>query len=110
HTRTALLAGRALSRASPSFPTRRSSDLLEYVSRVVVNHEPILQHRAEAPAPLKVGEHALPAGRVGEDNQSVQPDYSRARQRGHRSEEHTSELQSPDHLVCRLMRERDTSP
>src|SRR5258708_27524713 len=32
----------------------------------------------------------------------------------HRSEEHTSELQSPDHLVCRLLlekkNERDHSP
>src|SRR5258708_17918818 len=26
-----------------------------------------------------------------------------------RSEEHTSELQSPDHLVCRLLPEQDTS-
>src|SRR5947208_10467057 len=25
---------------------------------------------------------------------------------GERSEEHTSELQSPDHLVCRLLREK----
>src|SRR5947208_481892 len=28
---------------------------------------------------------------------------------GLRSEEHTSELQSPDHLVCRLLLENDTS-
>src|SRR5258708_8346581 len=31
----------------------------------------------------------------------------RARMRG-RSEEHTSELQSPDHLVCRLLLEKKT--
>src|SRR5258708_12762240 len=30
----------------------------------------------------------------------------RARIDGHRSEEHTSELQSPDHLVCRLLLEK----
>src|SRR5207244_12867762 len=30
----------------------------------------------------------------------------RARQIGARSEEHTSELQSPDHLVCRLLLEK----
>src|SRR5258708_36423926 len=30
----------------------------------------------------------------------------RARRRGVRSEEHTSELQSPDHLVCRLLLEK----
>src|SRR5258708_30717847 len=29
-----------------------------------------------------------------------------AGQRLHRSEEHTSELQSPDHLVCRLLLEK----
>src|SRR5258708_10263473 len=28
------------------------------------------------------------------------------RRRGSRSEEHTSELQSPDHLVCRLLLEK----
>src|SRR5258708_15534072 len=27
-------------------------------------------------------------------------------EKGHRSEEHTSELQSPDHLVCRLLLEK----
>src|SRR5258708_17091794 len=30
--------------------------------------------------------------------------------RDHRSEEHTSELQSPDHLVCRLLLEKKNSP
>src|SRR5258708_15456988 len=28
----------------------------------------------------------------------------------HRSEEHTSELQSPDHLVCRLLPPKKTTP
>src|SRR5258708_23333530 len=28
----------------------------------------------------------------------------------HRSEEHTSELQSPDHLVCRLLLEKKNTP
>src|SRR5258708_24511869 len=28
----------------------------------------------------------------------------------HRSEEHTSELQSPDHLVCRLLLEKKKKP
>src|SRR5258708_24043601 len=31
---------------------------------------------------------------------------ARAPPRGSRSEEHTSELQSPDHLVCRLLLEK----
>src|SRR5258708_14918844 len=33
-----------------------------------------------------------------------------AGQREHRSEEHTSELQSPDHLVCRLLLEKKKRP
>src|SRR5258708_19931397 len=40
----------------------------------------------------------LPAGRVH--------GFFRAHHRGARSEEHTSELQSPDHLVCRLLLEK----
>src|SRR5438552_10600165 len=32
--------------------------------------------------------------------------YCRADWRAERSEEHTSELQSPDHLVCRLLLEK----
>src|SRR5258708_28828712 len=32
--------------------------------------------------------------------------WDRARCTGSRSEEHTSELQSPDHLVCRLLLEK----
>src|SRR5258708_24417662 len=33
-------------------------------------------------------------------------DSARVLERIHRSEEHTSELQSPDHLVCRLLLEK----
>src|SRR5258708_26718090 len=33
-------------------------------------------------------------------------DQSRRRHKRERSEEHTSELQSPDHLVCRLLLEK----
>src|SRR5207244_13133567 len=32
--------------------------------------------------------------------------WKRSRSPGERSEEHTSELQSPDHLVCRLLLEK----
>src|SRR5258708_25620734 len=32
--------------------------------------------------------------------------YARPERHGDRSEEHTSELQSPDHLVCRLLLEK----
>src|SRR5258708_27373233 len=35
---------------------------------------------------------------------------SNMRQARQRSEEHTSELQSPDHLVCRLLLEKKNTP
>src|SRR5258708_27990220 len=37
-------------------------------------------------------------------------DCARGRPHDHRSEEHTSELQSPDHLVCRLLLEKKNKP
>src|SRR5207244_8638944 len=61
-----------------SFPTRRSSDLL--------------------PLPARAGRGALLTASPrlrGEGGGE-----------GRRSEEHTSELQSPDHLVCRLLLEK----
>src|SRR5258708_30867524 len=53
---------------------------------------------------------ALAAGRA--DCQPARADGPRSSPRGHaarlahRSEEHTSELQSPNHLVCRLLLEK----
>src|SRR5258708_18715030 len=44
-------------------------------------------------AVIRVGGHHLPTATLGSS-------------RGSRSEEHTSELQSPDHLVCRLLLEK----
>src|SRR5438552_12888082 len=67
-----------------SFPTRRSSDLTEPALRQTMN--------AASPAPKGATTCGLPQ-RFG-----ISP--------GLRSEEHTSELQSPDHLVCRLLLEK----
>src|SRR5258708_14764600 len=68
---------------STLFPTRRSSDLaLTDVIRTIC-------FQCLIPLPLR----AIPRKRSG------------LRQR-YRSEEHTSELQSPDHLVCRLLLEK----
>src|SRR5258708_28754029 len=62
------------------------------LSRSLVRREqaPVFPHRAadETERPLRRGE-PLPAAK-----------------RALRSEEHTSELQSPDHLVCRLLLEK----
>src|SRR5947208_8852433 len=77
------------------FPTRRSSDLSKIPA--VVRHprgglvRDLLRPHVVAPAQLEpVDPH--PARRLVD--QAL------------RSEEHTSELQSPDHLVCRLLLEK----
>src|SRR5207244_12034685 len=67
-----------------SFPTRRSSDLHAVVARRVRLH---------------VRDQECVVCRPG--NVAVQPTRAPLR-----SEEHTSELQSPDQLVCRLLLEK----
>src|SRR5690348_17729367 len=82
-----------------SFPTRRSSDL----------RGPHLGLARGGDAP---GGHWL-ADRVGDPQhraEAIERRKAGARRRGgepvRRSEEHTSELQSPVHLVCRLLLEK----
>src|SRR5207244_13172199 len=72
-----------------SFPTRRSSDLGE-----------LALPRQRAPAVLA----ALLAAAV--TALALKPFLARPVEPESRSEEHTSELQSPDHLVCRLLLEK----
>src|SRR5207244_9303676 len=54
--------------------------------------------------------HRRNHGRVQQSRRAAQRSGSRGnkltRKRSGRSEEHTSELQSPDHLVCRLLLEK----
>src|SRR5207244_11877918 len=76
-----------------SFPTRRSSDLPERAHVLLL--QPFLVLAAVyrgADTIVLEGAGARPA--------------ARQRLPGRRSEEHTSELQSPDHLVCRLLLEK----
>src|SRR5438876_11962411 len=83
---TLLFCCSAHPRAPPSFPTRRSSDLLSLVSAVARRIAgPRQSHGAQLAAQF-VG------GRGADINA--------------RSEEHTSELQSPVHIVCRLLLEK----
>src|SRR5439155_25320919 len=92
-----------------SFPTRRSSDLLEIV------RESASLNPADPPelaleklgtlvsgAP-DVARRVASAVGLAEDEFSLDEIYWGARKR---SEEHTSELQSRGHLVCRLMLEK----
>src|SRR5207302_10146662 len=70
--------GRGAHQVLPSFPTRRSSDLGEVVIRFIDRHgHTLLQERLVVSGPPGV-----------------------------RSEEHTSELQSRENLVCRLLLEK----
>src|SRR5690606_41566379 len=72
----------------PPFPTRRSSDLIERESAVA--------RYADRVARLDAAENRLCFGRLD----------MRDGRRRYRSEEHTSELQSREKLVCRLLLEK----
>src|SRR5207244_10689688 len=80
----------------PSFPTRRSSDLPRRDHGEQAVQLPVLPRGAGrcryATGSEACGGHGLVA--------------AADRHRFLRSEEHTSELQSPDHLVCRLLLEK----
>src|SRR2546426_7157687 len=77
---------------STLFPTRRSSDL---VRRTTTRRA----MRSSPPGP-RLLEELLGADRV-EDAADAEPRHVASR-----SEEHTSELQSPCNLVCRLLLEK----
>src|SRR5207244_11874038 len=72
-----------------SFPTRRSSDLRRLSAHLAVVRQRARRAHSRAPAAPR---------------QTIRLD--RPPQSAYRSEEHTSELQSPDHLVCRLLLEK----
>src|SRR5439155_21373490 len=79
----------------PSFPTRRSSDLSGSASTDPPGGEPAaLLPLGAAACPALTGAGAARAAR------------ERGGRREKRSEEHTSELQSRGHLVCRLLLEK----
>src|SRR5690348_18139407 len=78
-----------------SFPTRRSSDLSTML-------ETSLSSRCW---PIMSGVPKI--GRVNIDSQCSEAALRLSRLR---SEEHTSELQSPVHLVCRLLLEKKKKP
>src|SRR5690348_18185789 len=81
-----------------SFPTRRSSDL-----GAIVSFD--LNYREKLWKVFGGGDHAVETlGRIVK-NVDVLVGNEEDLQKG-RSEEHTSELQSPVHLVCRLLLEK----
>src|SRR5947208_8268999 len=87
-----------------SFPTRRSSDLRARLRKDLGSHR-TSGDRADVALSSHAYGYAAPARNVVAltcywalqwQRQPMPP----------RSEEHTSELQSPDHLVCRLLLEK----
>src|SRR5690348_17460646 len=87
----------------PFFPTRRSSDLLRWRGG---GYPATRRWQGSATG---VGALTVPAGRVARRARPAVGGCSRtpfAQVPQLRSEEHTSELQSPVHLVCRLLLEK----
>src|SRR5438045_5274471 len=88
----------------PSFPTRRPSDL---ETDVMV---PTTDGSADAALFYPAGKGTWPAVLMWPDILGLRPVFrdmgKRLAAEGYRSEEHTSELQSLRHLVCRLLLEK----
>src|SRR5688500_19243097 len=93
---------------SHSFHTRRSSDLgirLVIEDDRIEGSDALLGDRQEA----RLGAHKNLRVARGEERLVLTEPRARLREivRGVRSEEHTSELQSPCNIVCRLMLDKN---
>src|SRR5205807_4251744 len=97
-------------RSPPSFPTRRSSDLpmparLEPSAACLASSNPGAsgrQHNQRQPGEDLAKYYVSPPVFLLLDRFPIAPTSSSAFMLFSRSEEHTSELQSPCNLVCRL--------
>src|SRR5207244_4817281 len=103
-------AGHLPTRELPSFPTRRSSDLDGIVtvnlgSKGVIELELVSSGEKWGRGPTKDIHSSLKAMVDSPGWHLVKALDTLVSDDGNRSEEHTSELQSPDHLVCRLLLE-----
>src|SRR5207244_12106419 len=97
-------------REFPSFPTRRSSDLsnhpcLQLPCRVQIQ---VLRNGGGRILPIQQCSHTHHIQMRFRQTQygGTIGGMSHTKSNFLRSEEHTSELQSPDHLVCRLLLEK----
>src|SRR5438552_17657756 len=84
----------AVHRVLHSFPTRRSSDLARDGGDRQAEPD---RDREQSGGVAALGIHNDRGSKYTARRRPTAPD---------RSEEHTSELQSPDHLVCRLLLEK----
>src|SRR5690625_6683058 len=85
-----------------SFPTRRSSDLVALL-QLTGRENP--DHIAEGSGINRSSEE-LHRAAVARARERMRRERAEAQQQTGRSEEHTSELQSRGHLVCRLLLEK----
>src|SRR5207244_7334300 len=105
---------RALSLRSPSapapprplhsFPTRRSSDL--YTGAVSIGSTAGTATLTTTDSTVSFGSTTTLSSNLTVSAGSGNITFTGAVDGTKRSEEHTSELQSPDHLVCRLLLEK----
>src|SRR5690606_41987793 len=95
------------SRVLPSFPTRRSSDLVDLVFRGRGAARNGKSYCACLVLDALAGEFPTPGGFIDTGAETRGLRMRHDRERGdRRSEEHTSELQSRENLVCRLLLEK----
>src|SRR5690606_41813764 len=85
----------------PSFPTRRSSDLPGPVKQADPSPDGRAGHRSGRPRHPR-----LRPGRAKLGSSTLSGGGTPWKSAGSRSEEHTSELQSRENLVCRLLLEK----
>src|SRR5207244_13370015 len=92
----------------PSFPTRRSSDLLAQLMSHLVGIRVYQEYVWEFRGIQHLAVHGHQFDRFLTRNRVLSSLFSALHLglQKMRSEEHTSELQSPDHLVCRLLLEK----
>src|SRR5690606_42075962 len=97
------------SRCLASFPTRRSSDLLAAMGHTGEDTLQVSPPWQQDACGASLGDIYLVYGNDGHDviaDDNVEPTLNRILDEVERSEEHTSELQSRENLVCRLLLEK----
>src|SRR5436189_5628076 len=87
----------------PSFPTRRSSDLVSTAELAALVHFPPIDPDIAESVSAKQSDPPVLYTRPG----VILGARASIEHRRVRSEEHTSELQSPMYLVCRLLLEKN---